>query len=77
VKHHQGHVVMLLGARDEGVGRGKNALQDLLCAEAIAAFDGLHQAIFAPLFIRIVHGLADAIGERHEEVTGAVETAPC
>ena len=64
----EGHIVVLLGTRDERIGILEDPLKDGIGLESSAFFDGRNEPFFAPLFVGMVHGLADAVGESNQKV---------
>src|ERR1700677_4767359 len=68
--HHQGHVIMLRGIAGKSGSSLEQVLQQFLCRGAPRRLDGLQQSFLTPLFVIYVHGLADAVGKRHQNVAG-------
>src|SRR5579863_146824 len=68
-ENNQGHVIVLLGPRYERIGGLHNVGDGFRWAEAGAVFDRLDEALFAPLFVGVVHGLANAVSEGEEDIS--------
>jgi len=71
----EGHVVVLWGAGSEFVGSFEDAGEELIgggfAVRAVEELPGCDQhSVLAPLFVLVVHGFGDSVGECDEHVAG-------